>query len=555
MNEREIRQMVGEILIVGFDGLDVPGDVEKMIQQQWVGNVILFQRNVGSAKQLGELTQTLQRTAMKAGHVAPLIICTDQENGTVGRLGAFVPGLPGSMALGATDSVKLAYRIGQETGHLLKSFGVNTNLAPVMDINNNPDNPVIGVRSFGDQPQTVALLSTAMFQGLQDAEVIACGKHFPGHGDTTVDSHRGLPVISHARQRLEALEWIPFVHAIAAGIDTLMTAHVVFPGIESDSNRPATLSSRVLTDLLRNELGFSGVIMTDCLEMDAIAQTVGVGRGAVEAVMAGADMVLVSHRWNRQMEAIEALVRAVLDQELSLDRLRTAYHRVIKLKKRRLTWESIPSRYPELISSSKILETKRLQEDVSVQAVTVLRMASDFPKGFGQIRRVAVLHEATGTQWIASGPQDRRRLLADAVSLRLPLAEVDDLSYPGPWYQEDREQLFSRLSQYDLIVSGIDGIRNQPYVELVHDLFSLAVPHAVILLRLPYDAAAFKEAPTLLAVYENTPWMVDAALRVLLGEAVGLGKLPVWISEQWPRGFSAIPQSSHDKNPNNLEVQ
>ena len=555
MNEREIRQMVGEILIMGFDGLDVPSDVEKMIQEHWVGNVILFQRNIASATQLGNLTQTLQNAAMKADHVAPLIICTDQENGTVGRLGSFVPGLPGSMALGAAGSVDLAYRIGQETGHLLMSLGINTNLAPVMDVNNNPDNPVIGVRSFGDQPLTVSLLATAMFQGLQDAGVIACGKHFPGHGDTAVDSHRGLPVISHPRHRLEALEWVPFVHAIANGIDTLMTAHVVFPGIESDPNRPATLSSRVLTDLLRNELGFSGVMMTDCLEMDAIAKTVGVGRGAVEAVMAGADMVLVSHRRDRQMEAIEALVQAVLDQELSLNRLREAYQRVLGLKRRRLSWETRPPQHSEVLFPKQISETRRLQEDASRQAVTVLRMAPDFPKVPGQIQRVAVLHEATGPQWVASGPQDRRRLLADAVLLQLPEAEVDDLSYPGAWYLEDRDQLFSRLSQYDLILSGIDGIQNRPFVDLVHDLFSLSVPHAVILLRLPYDAIAFKEAPTLLAVYENTPWMVGAALGVLLGKSKGLGHLPVWISDNWPRGFSATSHPSHDKNPKNLEVQ
>ena len=227
MHESLIRNLVGEIVVAGFTGLEVNDHALHLLATHQVRNVILFSRNVAAKAQLQRLTADLQALAQRSGADLPLIICTDQENGIVRRVAPDMPGLPGNMAVAATGRSEWAREIGKATAAQLRSVGVNMNLAPVLDVNNNPHNPVIGVRSYGEDPQRVAELGVKMTRGLQESGVIACGKHFPGHGDTQVDSHLGLPVISHPESRLEAVELAPFRAAIQAGIDVLMTAHVV----------------------------------------------------------------------------------------------------------------------------------------------------------------------------------------------------------------------------------------------------------------------------------------------------------------------------------------
>jgi len=202
-------------------------------------------------------------------------------------------------------------------------------------VNNNPANPVIGVRSYGERPELVAKLGSAAIRGYQAGGVAACAKHFPGHGDTVADSHLELPVVPHDPRRLDRVELAPFRAAVEAGVDAVMTAHVRFPAHE-DRAIPATLSPRILTGLLRERLGFSGMIVTDCLEMKAISDTVGIGRGAVMAVKAGADLVLVSHRLDRQLKALEALHDAVLSGEIGMERIDDAVRRILAAKRRRI---------------------------------------------------------------------------------------------------------------------------------------------------------------------------------------------------------------------------
>jgi len=217
-----LEEQIGQLLMVGFWGITPSQEIIDLIQRHHVGNIILFSRNIRDTQQVLELTKNLQKIAKEAGQRYPLLIGIDQENGIVQRLGEAATILPGNMALGAIGSEEISYMVAQATGNELKALGINMNLAPVVDVNNNPANPVIGVRSFGEDSQQVARLGAAMVKGYRAAGILSCIKHFPGHGDTAVDSHLALPVIPYTLQRLEALELVPFRRGIEAGAESVM---------------------------------------------------------------------------------------------------------------------------------------------------------------------------------------------------------------------------------------------------------------------------------------------------------------------------------------------
>jgi beta-N-acetylhexosaminidase len=528
-----LSEKIGQLLMFGFDGLVVPESFADLIQNHHLGNVILFSRNVASYDQCSALTTTLQRLAHESGQPYPLIIAADQENGVVRRLPSDVPGLPGNMALGATHQPDNARQSAAITADLLTRVGINMNLAPVLDVNNNPANPVIGVRSFGDLAEVVAEFGAAFVDGLQSHGVIACGKHFPGHGDTEVDSHRDLPVIRHARDRLDHLELVPFQAAIRRQIDAIMTAHVVFPAVEPNFV-PATLSYRVLTRLLRHELGFSGLIITDCLEMNAISETVGVGRGAVEALKAGADMVMVSHRIDRQLTALYAIREAVASGELSQSRIDDAYRRVIQLKQKRLRGKPTAHRPWPIV----LQEAAHLQEVLAPQAVTWLRHSSTLPTHAEEVKSVAVLIDDRTPTMMAAGPGATNSFLTEAIHVVMPNATVTEYHFPDTQHRLSLEALISQLRGYHLVLITVNGPSND-YWAIVNRV-ATEVPHSVVLLlRSPYDVVHLADAPcAVLALYENTPWMAVASLRALFG-GTAHGRLPVYVNEQYPRGFRA----------------
>lgn len=249
----------------------------------------MFQRNVSAAAQLLQLTASLQAIAKDAGHAHNLFISIDQENGLVTRINpSIATQLPGSMALGATGDSSNAFTVAECTAKLLKIFGINTNYAPVADINSEPKNPVIGVRSFSDNPETVGEFVSAQVKGLQQNGVLSCVKHFPGHGDTAVDSHYGLPVILKRKEELEACELIPFKRAVIDGVDAIMTAHISLPKLNKNSKAstthlPASLNPDAIR-ILRKDMQYDGLIVSDCLEMDGVRAIYGTEKGAVMAL-------------------------------------------------------------------------------------------------------------------------------------------------------------------------------------------------------------------------------------------------------------------------------
>lgn len=327
----ELKQKVGQLFMVGFDALEPNEQIERLIREQRIGGVILFRRNVHTPAQLARLSRRLQEINAEVSD-QPLLIAIDQEGGMVMRIEQGVTPIPAAMAFQAACSVDDCEALSYINGNELRQMGINMNLAPVLDVNNNRLNPVIGVRAYGEDAATVSRFGLAAVRGLRRAGIVATAKHFPGHGDTSTDTHYDMASVAHGRERLDAVELAPFKAAIAEGVDAIMTAHVMFPAIEPDPTVPATLSRAVLTDLLRTEMGFKGVVISDCLEMAAISQGIGVARGAVETVKAGTDIVLVSHMIERQLAAIEAVTQAVETGEISMARLDEAVARVHRLK-------------------------------------------------------------------------------------------------------------------------------------------------------------------------------------------------------------------------------
>ena len=330
--EREMsRLLLGQRLSVGFEGYEIPDEYRALVREYKIGNVILFRRNVKDRQQLTRLCGELRRLILEETGHEPFIML-DEESGSVSRLSHIATATPSAMAIGATGDPENARAVGRLIGEELRCVGVNFNLAPVLDVMTNPLNQLIGIRSFGMTPEKAAEMGVAYMEGLQSTGVFACGKHFPGHGDTCVDSHIGLPVIDRSRERIRAVELVPFKAAIDRGIRAIMSAHIIFPAFEPE-RKPATVSRNVMTGLLRQELGFGGIIVSDGMEMQAIMDLYGIEDGVLRALQAGVDICLVCHSPKQAHDCMEYCLAAMERGELAEEELLTHYGRIVSRKR------------------------------------------------------------------------------------------------------------------------------------------------------------------------------------------------------------------------------
>lgn len=363
---------LGQRLSVGFDGYTIPEDYRKAVHEMKLGNVILFRSNVHDYDQLRKLCIDLRELFItETGHEPFIMI--DEECGTVSRLAPCTIPTPSAMAIGATCMVENAYTTAYDIGEMLHAVGINFNLAPVLDCNTNPHNPVIGVRSFGSDPALVSAFGNAYVDGLHDAHIIACGKHFPGHGDTSVDSHIGLPLVNKTLDELRSTELVSFKAAIAHGIDAIMSAHVLFPALEPD-RKPGTVSKRIMTDLLRDELGFTGLIISDGMEMHAVLDLFGIEDATRRALCAGVDIALVCHSSEQACSCMRLLLQTVENGEMDMEAAETAYQRIIAAKKR-----IVPPDEGDQHARFGNDTQRRHAEDILHQAVQVLHAPDHKP--------------------------------------------------------------------------------------------------------------------------------------------------------------------------------
>ena len=327
-----IRRDIGQLLIGSLPGTTITPEIRSLAKEFSLGGVILFARNIEAPEQVAEMSVDVQGLATSL----PLWVSVDQEGGRVARLRAPFTEWPPMAVLGRSGDVQLARRFATALATELRAVGVTLDYAPVLDIHTNPKNPVIGDRALAEDAESVGRLGAAIIAGLQENGVAACGKHFPGHGDTSVDSHLELPLVEHPPDRIRRVECVPFREAIRAEVAFIMTAHVLVPSLDED--KPATLSPRIVQAILRDELGYQGVIVSDDLEMKAIAKTYSVPQAGVEAIAAGCDALLVcSGNVDVQAATLEALVHAVEEEKIPYKRLEDALVRLRRAKERFLT--------------------------------------------------------------------------------------------------------------------------------------------------------------------------------------------------------------------------
>src|SRR6476646_4472964 len=326
-----LRREIGQLLIAGFNGHQLSPELRALAREFGLGGVILFARNVADPEQVAEVAFEASRLVPDL----PLWVSVDQEGGRVARLQAPFTKWPPMATLGRSGDVRLAERFARALAAELKAVGITLDYAPVLDIHTNPKNPVIGDRALADTANQVARFGAAIVRALQGEGIAACGKHFPGHGDTSTDSHLELPLVEHSPERLRETEFAPFRAAIDAGVATIMTAHVLVPAL--DEKRPATLSRRIVHELLREELKFDGVILSDDLEMKAVAAEYEVPSAAVLAIQAGCDgMLICSGDHHAQAAALEALIHAVEEERVPASRIDAALRRQRRAKERML---------------------------------------------------------------------------------------------------------------------------------------------------------------------------------------------------------------------------
>ncbi|TCM96498.1 beta-N-acetylhexosaminidase [Paenibacillus sp. BK033] len=325
-----LTEKIGQMVLVGMDGTEIQPEISKLIKDNHIGGIILYSNNIESPSQTIKLVNDLKQINRNNGAKLPLLLSTDQEGGRVSRLPKPIQAFPASRTVGKTNDPQYANRVGAALGEAVKAIGMNTDFAPVLDVNTNPKNPVIGNRAFGTTAELVSSMGVQEMLGIQSQGVIPVVKHFPGHGDTSVDSHLGLPVVDHDLERLRSIEFVPFGSAIKQGAPMVMVAHILMTKLDPDT--PASMSKKVIQDYLRGELKFGGVVITDDMTMGAVGKVKAVGPASVQSVLAGADIILVGHDPVQQQTVIDALTAAAQSGEIPPSVLDASVYRIIKLK-------------------------------------------------------------------------------------------------------------------------------------------------------------------------------------------------------------------------------
>jgi beta-N-acetylhexosaminidase len=364
---RSVRREIGQLLIGSLPGTAITAEMRSLAREFQLGGVTLFKRNIEVPEQVAELSDDLQRLSSEL----PLWVAVDQEGGRVARLRAPFTEWPPMATLGRAGDETLAYRFAAALAAELTAVGITLDYAPVLDIHTNPKNPIIGDRALAEDAEMVATLGAQIIRGLQDNGVAACGKHFPGHGDTSVDSHLALPLVEHPPDRIRRVECVPFREAIRNEVAFVMTAHILVPAL--DEQNPATLSPAIVRGMLREELGFDGVILSDDLEMKAIAETYSVADAAVQAIAAGCDGVLVCRAHSTtavedaelQAAVLEAIVHAVEDGRIPFKRVEDALARNRRAKERFFAAPVAPGRRAPLRQVLGNDEHRRIADEMA----------------------------------------------------------------------------------------------------------------------------------------------------------------------------------------------
>lgn len=527
LKDMNLKEKIGQLIVAGFSGHEFNEHARVLIEEYKIGNIILFSRNIKDVRQLYRLNASLYKSILDSTGIMPFVTI-DQEGGMVTRIMQDATFFPGNMTLAATKSDH-AYMVGKMMGEELASLGINFNLAPVLDVNNNPKNPVIGIRSYSDNPKKVSEFGCAYISGLQGNGIIATAKHFPGHGDTETDSHHQMTIVPHDKERLQSIELVPFKAAIASGLDAIMSAHVLFPAFE-ENGLPATLSKNVLKGLLRNELGFRGLIISDCMEMKAISDYYTTEKGSLMALEAGIDLLCISHTLEKQVGAARLIEEAVLSGTLAEAIIDEHVQRVLQFKEKirpimdaKFIQKDFTTSYTMLLGKAN----KEYAEQIVDQSLTLVKGIPFTPSG----KTLVIASEPFPVSIAEDKFSDR-----SIINLLEKETKYSDNVY-GTYLIESLvtkdqiNQIVETSKEYDQVVVCTYNAKAYPaQIELIQALLLNHPQLHVISTRNPYDILEVPGVRNNVCLYEYTPNSVKTIIRYLKGKLKPTGTLPVHLN-------------------------
>lgn len=507
LNALSLEEKIGQLFVVGFDGLHAPGYILDWLAQGRIGGIIFFARNIASPQQLTALTQSLHQAAKH-----PLMIAVDQEGGAVARLRQGFTESPGAMALGAADSETLAEEVSEMLAHELRAVGINWNLAPVVDMTHDIGNPSVGTRSLGSDPERVGRLAAAQIAGFQKAGVAASAKHFPGLGNTPVDTHHALAVIDAPVSYLWENDLIPFRRVVQAGVASVMMTHVQFTQL--DPQYPSTMSRHVITGLLREQIGFNGVICTDCMEMNAITLHYSPSESAVRATQGGADMILFSHTAERQSAAYEGLLNAAQRGEIPLDQIDQAVARIAALKAR---FAISDGANPSVIRQPSHLA---ISQKAARASIALLKSAPEaLPLPESHLGLVEFSPDPDSIAMDAAGLICLADLLPGVQRVLLHPQKIEETALQAA--------LQTARACQTLIVATRNAHLNDAQRQAAQHLLAQNKQHILLCLRNPFDAEVLRDAQTVLCSFGDSAPSLQAVVDALFGRFTPSGQSPV----------------------------
>lgn len=534
LSSMTLREKIGQMLVSSSKGfqLDKSGDeykrLQKAVNEEKVGGFIFFQ---GTSRDEAELINDLQTQSN-----IPLLISADFERGTKMRLddGSL---FPNNMGIGATRDPNLAYHMGRIIAMECRALGIHQNYAPVVDVNNNANNPIINVRSFGEDPYLVSELADAMIKGLQDGGVIATAKHFPGHGDTDIDSHNDLPVLNFGMDRLDSVELVPYFSAIRNNVMSIMIAHLAFPAVEHEPFVPASLSQKLVKDLLIDYMGYKGLIVTDALNMEGIKKHFTTQQVAVMCVEAGIDLILMPQG---EKETIDAIEKAVNDGTVTEERINESVRKILKAKLWLGLFENNIVDVEKAVNTINSKEAQDLSKIIAEASITLVKDDMDaLPLSDMSGKNCAVVSINNGLETANTG------FFKDEFE-KVAKSKFNNYSYTSVNGDvTNSNEILASVENADVIVvpiyakvkikTGTVGLP-QSQLDLIKSLIATGKKVIVISFGNPYLIQGFLETPAYICAYGDGESSISATIRAIFGEIKFNGKLPVSISDEYKFG-------------------
>ncbi len=512
--DKELLIEMGQHMVSGFQGKSMSQEFIDAVKRAKLGNVILFSHNIESLEQVNRLCKEIDELiTSETGHHP--FITIDQEGGMVSRLPESAPVLPGQMALSAIGKDEVISECTYQNGLLLKKIGCNFNLSPSVDVNENQKNPVIGVRSFGEGPELVAHNGALAVEGYNKSGIFSCAKHFPGHGDTSIDSHLSLPMIDKSWEQLQS-QLLPFREAIKAGVPAVMSSHILFPQLEKEKF-PCTMSRKLLTGLLKEELGFKGLVLTDCMEMKAIATYYGTTEGAIKALSAGADLIFVSHHAELAEKTIYELCKKKEEGYYDQDELRASLEKIYEYKKALCpiniiddfsTFDELKATFDELAQSSSVTIKSGKPKDLT-------HLTFIAPRAFITSNIADQLDRNDFASWMANEFEGSEKVICSA-----------DTS------KKEVQQIVDNITNERTVVFGSYNAHLQTgQIDIIRALCKKGIQVHLFILRNPYEAT--KEIVDMVSsctlTFEYSVRMFERCRDILKGKVVSTGKAPIFL--------------------------